>query len=123
MQKSTPERDISLAIKICKVKSDNDLTYYKLSTQYSDELLVTSSSYSVTSSDVLLNMINLAESTFCKRILILVENDEELRENLKVLSGQSASKTKAKVLDKIAYNKNERTKLNSLFRVVNIEIL
>lgn len=124
MHKSVPEQSITLAINIHKITTEDDLTYYQITNQYSDDKQVSPASwYSVTSSDVLLNVINLSESTFCKRVLIVVDNDENLRENLKVLSGQSTSKSKVSVLNQIAYNANEKAKLSSLFRVVNIEIL
>ena len=59
MQKAVPEQNITLAINIHKILTD-DLMYYKMSTQYSDDKHESPSSwYSVTSSDVLLNLINL----------------------------------------------------------------
>lgn len=120
--KSTPDHNISAAILIEKV-TDSKFPYYKLSTQYSDEDKPFGGNFSISSSDMLINLINMTESTTCKRILIVVSGDEELRENLKVLTGQSTAKTKVSVLNKISYNSKEKQKLSSMFRVLNIEVL
>lgn len=129
MQSIQNNQHLALALSISHVADIHNQKYYSLDACWSDGSSWNPSSKesctsysSIGAGDLLLNVMNAVEVTFCNRVLIIVNQDEELRENLKVLTGQSASKTKAVVLSKVAYNPNEKAKLSSMFRNVNIEV-
>lgn len=129
MQTIQNNQHLALALSISYVSDVHNQKYYSLNACWSDggdwnpSSKDSCTSYScIGAGDLLLNVMKTVEVTFCNRVLIIVEQDEELRENLKVLTGQSVSKTKAQVLSKVAYNANEKAKLSSMFRNVNIEV-
>lgn len=130
MQTIQNNQHLALALSISHVADVHNQKYYSLEACWSDNSdswnpasKDSCTSYSsIGAGDLLLNVMNTVEVTFCNRVLIIVNQDEELRENLKVLTGQSVSKTKAQVLSKVAYNPNEKAKLSSMFRNVNIEV-
>lgn len=106
-----------------------ELKYYKLNLQWSDgdewnpKTKGSESIATISSSDLMLNLLGTVQLTVCKQITIKVTGDEQLRENLKVLSNQSTSKGKAKALTELAYNTKERARLSSFFRDLNVIVM
>lgn len=120
---------LTLFIDIDYVDSYLELKYYNMNLQWSDDddwkpkNKGSESLATISSSDLMLNLLGTVQLTFCKQITIRVNNDELLKENLKVLTGQSTSKGKAKVLHEMAYNQKERTRLSAFFRDMNIIVV
>lgn len=120
---------LTLFIDIQYVDSYLNLKYYSMNMQWSDgdewnprskgsENLAT-----ISSSDLMLNLLSTVQLTFCKQITIQVRGDELLKENLKVLTNQSESKRKSQVLVEVAYNQKERSRLGAFFRDMNIFVI
>lgn len=129
MQSLPNDQHLAAALNITVHVASDDTKYYTLQSQWTDNdswnptSKTTDTTIGINPADLLLNIITVIELTFCNRILIHVQNDEGLKENLKVLSNQSVSKTKTKALKEICFNTKEQTKLNSMFRVNNIEVV
>ena len=129
MQSLPNDQHLAVALNISVHVASDNTKYYTLQSQWTDNdswnptSKTTDTTIGINPADLLLNIITVIELTYCNRILIHVHNDEVLKENLKVLSNQSVSKTKTKALKEICFNTKEQTKLNSMFRVNNIEVI
>ena len=121
---------LTLLIQIEKLpQKPNKQAIYRISTQWSDNdnwnPSAKNQEVTVGSPDVMLNLMQISEVTFCNQITVLVLEDETLRHNLKVLSGQTESTTqsKSKVLNQVSYNPREKANLLSFFRRLNIVVI
>lgn len=117
------EPSLSLVIAIELKDTYLDLNYYKLSVVWSDNdswigsikkntegTCVTLSSY-----DILLHIMNIADDCLLKEITIKVLNDNKLKDNLLVLTNAKEG-SKINSAKELAYNHKEVSRITQFFR-------
>ena len=121
------EPTLSLAITIELKDTYLDLNYYKLSVVWSDNdnwigsikkntegNCITLSSY-----DLLLHIMNIADDCLLKSISIKVINDNKLKDNLLVLTNAKEG-SKINAARELAYNHKEVSRISQFFRSNNL---
>lgn len=117
------EPSLSLVVNIELKDTYLDLNYYKLSVVWSDNdswigsiksntegNCITLSSY-----DILLHVMNIADDCLLKEITIKVINDNKLRDNLLVLTNAKEG-SKINSSKELAYNHKEVSRISQFFR-------
>lgn len=117
------EPNLSLYIRVELKDSYLDLKYYSIITKWSDNDTWSTkikknhdgTSLTVSSYDLLMNIMNLAEDCLLKEITIEVINDNKLKDNLLILTDmkEGSKLTSAKEL---SYNHKEVSRISQFFR-------